>query len=342
MEAPLLHTSGLMIGYQTGKRAVKAVSGPLNLNLYAGQLICLLGPNGCGKSTLLRTISGLQQPLSGEIELLGNSLTKLKPAQIAKLISLVLTDKVRSGNLDVLSLISLGRYPHSGWLGLLSDEDKKVIDHAVKVTGTAEFVGRKIDSLSDGECQKVMLARAIAQDTPLVILDEPTAHLDLPSRIQLMRLLHQLAKETNKAILVSTHELDLALQVADQIWLMSSGGHLAAGLPEELILDGSFQQAFDKDGIEFDAATGTFNIHQSGSKTIGVTGDNTAAFWTKKALVRNGFSIVSVSSSSSGSFTAGDHKLVTISGEENHCEWIVTHHGNITCYTSIQEFLSSL
>jgi len=332
-QTSLLHTSGLTIGYQAGKSKPKVIAGPLDLELYAGQLICLLGPNGCGKSTLLRTISGLQHPLKGEIILDGKELKKMKPAQVAKKISLVLTDNIRSGNLDVYSLISLGRYPHSGWLGILTAHDKQVIDNAIKATHTEAFLDRKMDSLSDGECQKVMLARAMAQDTPLIILDEPTAHLDLPSRIQLMRLLHQLAKETNKAILLSTHELDLALQVADQIWLMSNGGHLDAGLPEELVLNGSFQHAFDKDGIAFDAATGTFNIHYAGKRSIKVTGEGTAAFWTKKALVRNGFNIS----------TAGQNDLrVSVSGEGPEFIWTVQKNNEHTTYTSLRGFLAAL
>ncbi|WP_367868072.1 ABC transporter ATP-binding protein [Pedobacter sp. WC2423] len=330
----LLNTSGLTIGYQAGKGKTKVIAAALDLELHAGQLVCLLGPNGCGKSTLLRTISGLQHPLKGEIILDGAALHQLKPAQVAKKISLVLTDNVRAGNLDVYSLISLGRYPYSGWLGILTEQDKQIIGQAIKATDTGAFAGRKMDSLSDGECQKVMLARAIAQDTPLIILDEPTAHLDLPSRIQLMRLLHQLAKETNKAILLSTHELDLALQVADQIWLMSSGGQLDAGLPEELVLNGAFQHAFNKDGIAFDAASGTFNIHQAGKRNIKVSGEGVAAFWTQKALVRNGFSISS----------AQDHQalMVTVSGEGADALWTVEKNKVSATYTSLREFLNSL
>lgn len=288
----ILQTEALAIGYTTGKKKLRPVAGPLSLQLQAGELICLLGPNGCGKSTLLRTLSGLQPALGGGIEIAGDDLARLKPAAIAKKISLVLTDKVRAGNLDVYSLISLGRYPYSGWLGRLTAEDKAAIDRAIAATHTTPFLDRKMDSLSDGEAQKVMLARAIAQDTPLIILDEPTAHLDLPSRIQLMRLLHELARETNKAILLSTHELDLALQVADQIWLMDSDGHLEAGLPEELILNGAFKQAFDKDGIAFDAATGAFHIHSVSKANLSFTGDGIAAFWTRKALARMGYSLL--------------------------------------------------
>jgi len=327
----ILHTTALTIGYHPGKHHAKVIAGPLNLSLYAGQLICLLGPNGCGKSTLLRTVSGLQHQLSGSIQLEGKELKGLKPAEIAKQISLVLTDNVRSGNLDVYSLIALGRYPYSGWLGILNQIDKAAIDYAIHVTGTAAFLNRKMDSLSDGECQKVMLARAIAQDTPLIILDEPTAHLDLPSRIQLMRLLHQLAKETGKAILLSTHELDLALQVADQIWLMDSSGHLAAGLPEELILDGSFQQAFDKDGISFDASTGAFHIHPPGKDELCVIGEGTAAFWTRKALIRKGYVLAKAAA-----------RTITVSDDGGKISWLLDTDGRKLSFHTLSSVLDTL
>jgi iron complex transport system ATP-binding protein len=348
-QQPLLRTGMLMVGYQSGKSGYKVVSGPLNLELYAGQLICLLGPNGSGKSTLLRTVSGLQDALAGTIELAGQNLRQMKAAEIARQISLVLTDNVRSGNLDVYSLIALGRYPYSGWLGRLNQEDKKAIDHAVSLTGTSSFLNRKMDSLSDGECQKVMLARAIAQDTPLIIMDEPTAHLDLPSRIQLMRLLHRLARETGKAVLMSTHELDLALQVADQIWLMDNDGHLATGLPEELVLNGSFQRAFDKDGISFDRTTGTFPVHLSGEKKISVTGTGPAAFWTRKALTRKGFTLISVietaaaDPSSDGAQVINDRvAAVRITEEGGKPYWILDQNGVRSSFSSLPEFLEIL
>lgn len=329
----LLHTDELVIGYHSGKN----VAGPLSLDLYPGQLICLLGPNGCGKSTLLRTISGLQDPLSGLIEMEGLNLLKLKPAQVAKKLSLVLTDNLRAGNLDVYSLVSLGRYPHSGWLGILNEQDKEVIEKAMQSTETTGFRDRKIDSLSDGECQKVMLARAMAQDTPIIMLDEPTAHLDLPSRIQLMRLLHQLARETNKAILLSTHELDLALQVADRIWLMGSNGELVAGLPEELVLDGSFQQAFDKEGIAFDAATGNFLIQNGGRELIIVEGQGIAAFWTRKALTRKGYQVTGP-----GNIEHNNIRKVRIAGDSSTAQWIFRTNQLSITYTSLSDFLDSL
>lgn len=287
----LLKAQNLLVGYKPGSKQPIAVARPMSVEMFAGELICLLGPNGAGKSTLLRTLSGLQTPLSGNITLDGEDLRKLQPSQTAKKLSLVLTDSVKSGNLDVYSLISLGRYPYSGWLGTLTKEDKRIIQWAIESTHVEQFVGRKVSQLSDGECQKVMLARALAQDTPLIILDEPTAHLDLPSRIELMRLLHQLAKTTKKGILLSTHELDLALQVADEIWLLRKDGILEIGSPETLVLNGAFEAAFDKAGIAFDKSTGTFNIHQQKGKTISLVGNGAAAFWTKRALLRHGFKV---------------------------------------------------
>jgi len=287
----LLQATSLLVGYKQGSKSEKVVAGPINMTMFPGQLICLLGPNGAGKSTLLRTLAGLQIPLRGSIQLADKQLSKLSPSQIAKKLSLVLTESVKSGNLDVYSLISLGRYPYSGWLGKLSSEDKKIINQAIHSAHVEDFIHRKISQLSDGECQKVMLARALAQDTPLIILDEPTAHLDLPSRIELMRLLHKLARETEKGILISTHELDLALQVADQIWLIKKDGSLISGSPESMVLNGSFEAAFDKAGIAFDKSTGSFNLYQNNGTVIQLDGHGPAAFWTKRALLRRGYNI---------------------------------------------------
>lgn len=340
MGKPILHTTTLNIGYPVGKSNAKTIAGPLNLSLYPGELICVLGPNGCGKSTLLRTVAGLQRPVSGTIMLNEHNMAQLKPKELAKQISLVLTDNIHKGNLDVYTVIALGRYPYSGWLGILSEADKAAINLAIQVTGTTAFVNRKIDSLSDGECQKVMLARAMAQDTPLIILDEPTAHLDLPSRILLMRLLHRLAKDNHKAILISTHELDLALQVADQIWLMDHTGHLAAGLPEELVLDGSFQQAFDKDGISFDTETGTFPVHHAGKATVYIQGEGAAAFWTKKALARKGYTVVM--SSHLNSQSGMPDKVITISETIGITLWTIEKADQKQSVNSLSELLAIL
>lgn len=330
---PLLKVKNLLVGYKAGSEHEKCVAGPIDAEMCAGELICLLGPNGAGKSTFLRTVAGLQDALKGLVELDGENLTKLRPAQIAKKLSLVLTDSVKSGNLDVYSLVSLGRYPYSGWLGRLTAEDKRIIQWAIESTHVEMFLNRKVSQLSDGECQKVMLARALAQDTPLIILDEPTAHLDLPSRIELMRLLHQLARKTNKAILISTHELDLALQVADKIWLLKKNGALESGVPEDLVLNGTFESAFDKAGVIFDKSTGTFNIHQNNGRSINLIGDGSTVFWTKRALLRHGYVISGDTSSD-----------ITVEVIESHpgTKWLIKQNLQTDEVNSVEEFINLL
>lgn len=289
--SPLLQTRALSIGYRTGKKGVRALASSLELSMYPGQLICLLGPNGSGKSTLIRTLAGLQKGLSGQVEIKGKNIDIMKPFEMATKLSMVLTEKVQAGNLDAYTVIGLGRYPYTDWKGTLTKADSLIIEQAIIMTRTEPFIDRKIHQLSDGERQRVMLARALAQDTPVVILDEPTAYLDLPNRISLMRLLHQLTRTTNKAILLSTHDLDLALQTADQLWLLKINGQLLKGLPEDLVLNGTFEEAFLTDGFTFDKNSGTFVIHHEGSRTIRVTGQGTSLVWTKRALVREGYGV---------------------------------------------------
>lgn len=318
-ESLLLQTNDLQTGYLTAGRKLP-VSGDLpSLEIRSGQLICLMGPNGSGKSTLLRTLAGLQRPLAGSVAITGR--TDLPAAQLAQKISLVLTDRITGNNLDVYSLVALGRYPWSDWLGGLGEADRAAIERAIEATDIGALRDRKLHTLSDGENQKVMLARALAQDTPLLMLDEPTAHLDLPSRIRLMRLLHRLARTLDKGILLSTHELDLALQVADEVWLLEATGSLHKGAPEDLILDGIFEAVFAKEDVSFDRATGVFRIPSAGDRRIGLrsesvageglarqgsagegsagegpagegsAGEGAAVFWTRRALQREGFTV---------------------------------------------------
>jgi iron complex transport system ATP-binding protein len=337
MNKSLLLIKNLIVGYHQGSKHQKAIAGPLNLSMESGQLICLLGPNGCGKSTLIRTISGLQPALSGNIYLEAENLLAMKPRELATKLSLVLTEKVRSGNLDVYSLVALGRYPYSGWLGTLTAADQIMVNKAMEVTGTLGFANRKLESLSDGEAQKVMLARAIAQDTPVIILDEPTAHLDLPSRIQLMRLLHQLAADTRKTILISTHELDLALQVADQLWLMTADGKLQAGMPEELILNGSFQQAFEREGIVFDTSTGAFGMYNPTDKFITLAAEGVAGYWTRRALQRRGYTVLHPNPSS-----AEHIRIIKLEEYSNSTQWILQQEGTSMSYASLSALIAAL
>jgi len=289
MSAPLLTAEDLAVGYFVNKKTPRTVAGPLRLALWPGELVCLLGPNGAGKSTLLRTLAGLQPPLSGRLDLGPTALASLSTAERARQLSIVLTDRVEAGNLTVLELVRLGRHPHTGWLGGLSAHDEAQVQAALAATGTTAFAARPVGELSDGERQKVLLARALAQDTPIVLLDEPTAHLDLPNRVTLMRLLHRLARQTGKAILLSTHELDLALQAADRVWLLPADGALRTGTPEDLVLSGRFAAAFAREGLAFDPATGTFALHAPTGPAVQLEGEGATAFWTRRALEREGF-----------------------------------------------------
>jgi iron complex transport system ATP-binding protein len=328
---PLLVTRSLQTGYRSGGKKI-LVSGQLpELTVKAGRLICLLGPNGSGKSTLLRTLAGLQPALGGNVEIAGR--TGLSSAELARQISLVLTDRVGGSNLNVASLVALGRYPWSGWLGILSGEDRAIVQQAVAAADIGDLLDRKVHTLSDGENQKVMLARALAQDTPVLMLDEPTAHLDLPSRIRLMRLLHRLAREMKKGILLSTHELDLALQVADEVWLMQQSAPLHKGAPEDLVLGGVFEAAFEKEDVHFDRATGVFRIHPEGSRVIRLSGNGITAFWTRRALQREGVNVIEEGN-------APDHILIGERG--GRPVWILQTSTGIREYLSIAELLNVL
>lgn len=286
---PLLETRNLTIGYSS-KKSARVIAEKLNLKLWPGQLVCLLGSNGAGKSTLMRTLAGLQPVLAGEVIIDQHLLPALKAGELAQKLSLVLTERIEAGNLTAKEVIEFGRTPYTGWLGKLTAMDHQKIHQAIVSADVVPLLNQRMHQLSDGERQKIMLARALAQDTELILLDEPTAHLDLPNRVEMMRLLHTLARQTNKAILLSTHELDLALQAADNLWLMQPDGKLVTGVPEDLVLSGAFESAFAKTGFFFDNATGTFTIHhEPGSFNIGLSGDPKMVFWTRRALQREGF-----------------------------------------------------
>jgi iron complex transport system ATP-binding protein len=242
-----------------------------------------MGPNGIGKSSLIRTLAGLQSSLSGELKIHSNGKNP------AELISVVLTDKVSSGNMTVYDLVAFGRYPYLGWNVNFSYEDEEIIHRAISHVHIESLADTLLHELSDGQLQMAMIARAIAQNTPIILLDEPTAHLDLNNRVEIMRLLRRLAKESNKAILVATHELDLALQTADWIWLTTRNKNIVSGMPEDLVLDGSFDSIFQFKG--FDLKTGKVQHIPDKGLTVSLSGDGYEYLWTKNALERNGFEV---------------------------------------------------
>lgn len=329
---PILRTNALTIGYAASKER-HVVARDLALELHAGELVCLLGPNGAGKSTLLRTLSALQRPLDGDVVVDGQALHSLTPLQLARLVSVVLTDKVSVGLLRVYDLVAVGRHPHTGWTGRLTATDRRAIRMSLEAVGAWGMAGRFVSELSDGERQRIMMARALAQDPRLMVLDEITAFLDLPHRIDAMRILRELAHVGGRAVLISTHDLDLALRTADRIWLLAPGGHMHVGAPEDLVLSGVFEAVFAADGIRFDRDRGAFELPRGVRERIQLVGDGVAARWTARALERLGFEVVETGTL--GAFT------ITVS-EDPQPRWQSSINGHQRVHASIADLTSAL
>lgn len=286
----VLSAEGLAVGYQPARRPAVRVADEIELTLHAGELVCLLGPNGAGKSTLMRTLAGMQRPLAGRVLLAGDDVHQLTPQEVAKRLSIVLTERPDLGLMNGYALVALGRYPYTDWTGRLSRYDRAMVRWAVDVVGASDIAERPVMTLSDGQRQKLMIARALAQESDLILLDEPTAFLDLPRRVEVMQLLKRLAAGTGQAILLSTHDLELALRTADTFWLMS-GGKVTCGVPEDLVLSGAFAAAFAAEGVTFDPVTGAFRTVTAGRGAVAVVGEGLAAVWARRALQRAGYEV---------------------------------------------------
>ncbi|NNT71792.1 ABC transporter ATP-binding protein [Flavobacterium sp. IMCC34852] len=254
----ILSSQNLSIGYQS-KKGQNVIAENLNLNLATGQLIALVGANGVGKSTLLRTLTGIQKPLKGKVLLNEKNIREYQALELAQHLSLVLTEKLPPSNLTVFELIALGRQPYTNWLGKLSGEDYEKINQAIKLTHIEHLATEKHQEISDGQLQIVLIARALAQDTPLIILDEPTTHLDLLHKVSVFKLLKKLSQETNKCILFSTHDIDLAIQLSDEMIVMTEE-NVVQDQPCNLITQGVFSNLFKDDSITFDGEKGKFVI----------------------------------------------------------------------------------
>lgn len=288
----MICSKGLEIGYKNNKENFCSLNSEINIVLGEGQLTCLLGPNGAGKSTLIKTFAGLLNPLKGEIKLQDRPLREYKLRELAKNISVVLTERSQFFNMTVDELVSAGRYPYTGFFGRLKPGDIETVIKAIDIVGLKSLRRRKLLELSDGERQKAMIAKALAQQTPIIILDEPTAFLDLPSKIEVMQLLHNLAAYTGKSILLSTHDMELALKFADKLWLIAKKTPIMEGTPEDLVINGQVEKFFGRKGIHFDKETGTFKLKNGNRKKIQVNGSGIEFIWLSNALARNGYAIV--------------------------------------------------
>ena len=256
----ILKTNNLSIGYQT-KKAKTIIASSINIELHSGELIGLIGANGIGKSTLLRTLTNVQSSLSGTILVDNKPLEQYGNLELAKVLSLVLTESVVSKNLSVFELVALGRQPYTNWVGSLIESDIDIVNKALAETNLNAIKHKKCYELSDGQLQKVMIARALAQDTHLIILDEPTTHLDMYHKAYILKLLQKLAKDTNKTILFSSHEIDLAIQLCDKLIVMTEST-VVLDTPNKLMESGTFETLFPKEFIVFDKVSQSFKVNK--------------------------------------------------------------------------------
>ena len=291
---PIAHTvilKDLEIGYHARKRSRQAVFGPVSAEISHAEMVGVIGRNGIGKSTLLRTLAGLQPALSGQIWIRDSEINSISLRDMARTVSYVSTEQVYGFQISVQELVRMGRYPYSGWFGKLAPGDETIIRQAIELTGISHLTGKSVHELSDGERQKAMISRALVQDTPIIILDEPTAFLDLPARYEILRILNDLTLNSNKTIVFSTHDLAMAMEVADKIWLLADNT-IYQGAPEDLLINKVFRKLFLNSPAEFDPKTSSFRFSRIYNKQIALEGDNRFRLLTKRAMERIGFRVM--------------------------------------------------
>lgn len=285
----IIEIRDLNIGYSHNNQEISIQTG-LNLKLKKGELCCLIGPNGVGKSTLLRTISTQLQPLSGDILLNGKSINEYDHNLLARYLSVVLTEDIYVPNLTVKELIAMGRFPYTNFWGKIEKKDEEKVEEAIQLLGLQTLADRNFIELSDGEKQKALIAKALAQDTPLILLDEPTAFLDFPSKMAILVELKKIAHTKNVGIVLSTHDLELALKMADLIWLFPDKNEYQTDIPEDMVLSGAISKAFSNEFLSFDMQTAHFTQRLETIDLLNVEGDSIETEWLKRALLRKGIS----------------------------------------------------
>lgn len=285
----ILSFNHLEIGFVSGKYK-HVLLPPVSGKACKGELIAVIGKNGIGKSTLLRTIAGLQALISGELSVGGRNINEYSRMKLSEKVGYISTEIVKVSNMKVFDLVSLGRYPYTNWFGRISINDHARISESLEKTGMTDFSDRLVSELSDGERQRAMIAMVLAQDAGVMIMDEPTAFLDISSKFEIIHLMRELTAAKDKTIIFSTHDLGTALSQADKIWVLKDNG-LFEGAPEDLMLMGIFNTLFDDSKVKFNTLDGSFNIRNIEKGKITVTGEGEKRLWTEKALIRAGYSI---------------------------------------------------
>jgi iron complex transport system ATP-binding protein len=316
----MIKVGQLSAGYKTQKEYLNVLK-DISFEVWPGELVCLMGPNGAGKSTLLRCICGLQNFRGGNISIEEQPLEKLKANEMSRKLAVVLTEQIAASHMTVRELIAMGRYPHLGWLLKYTDHDNELIIKTASDCGIANLLDHYIHSLSDGQRQKAFIARALVQESQLLVLDEPTSHLDLNNRVEIISLLKHISRKDGKAVIMATHELDLALQMADRLLLLNSRGELFQGIPEDLVLNGKIDEVFAFKG--YDLKTGKVEHLQSG-QSINLEGEGYIYLWTRNALEREGYML-----------TESADKTVYINEPDGKIEWLI----NSESFSDIQSLL---
>lgn len=282
----LLELDGLRIGH--GERALATVP---HAALGRGGFVCLLGRNGQGKSTLLRTLAGLHPPLGGTVRLDGRALADYRRRDLARRVAVVLTERPQVPGLRVADLVAMGRHPHTGWRDALDEADREIVADSLRLVEGAHLATRALDGLSDGERQRALIARALAQRPDLMLLDEITAFLDLPGRVGAMGMLRRIARERGIAVVLSSHDLELSLQTADRLWLLPGDGRFVQGAPEDVALSGELGRAFDQPHVAFSLESGRFETPPADGPRLRVLADGVAGRWCVRMLRRCGFAV---------------------------------------------------
>ncbi len=325
----IAETRSLSIGYRNRAKISEVMNG-LSLGARRGELVALIGRNGTGKSTLLRTLVGLQPPLGGSVALDGHLLGEIGLSQLPRLVSFASTEPVALHNIRVRDVVSLGRFPYTNWIGTLTEDDEEAVTVALEATGLSGLAERSIDGISDGERQRALIARSLAQDTGLLVMDEPTAFLDLPSRYGIVSLLRKLTREKGKCVIYSTHDLDTAINEADRIWLMTGDG-VSEGAPEDMMLTGLLARAFESPLLTFSITDGAFSFVRSRQTGIALEGKGKAAKLTARALARCGYTT-----------DPGAPMTVRVTESAGATEWIVTGCATDEKYTSLYDLVTHL
>jgi iron complex transport system ATP-binding protein len=321
----ILVIEGLSVGYGEHGQGYKPVFSGITLKAGKGESIAVIGKNGVGKSTLLRTIGRLQKPLGGKINIRGTDINYYKRNEFARLVSFVSTEIIRVSNMNVLDLVAMGRYPYTGWTGKLGDDDYRIIEESVHLTGIDDLKYKPVNQVSDGERQRAMIARSLAQDTEIIILDEPTAFLDLPGKYEIIRLLNEMTANKGKTIIFSSHDLNITLQETDKIWLMN-GNKITEGAPEDLIISKKINNLFKDSHMSFNFESGDSRLERRKIGRITLKGEGTLRYWTQRALERLGYEI---------SDKTGEEIGVIINDKNRMPEWIVVKKGNEIRFDSI-------